>query len=272
MNGIFHNERRVWHGTSSLEPSAIYDDRQDGFMMQFSKQGMWGRGIYFAQRSSYSHSYAHKPVWDQKNRPRSDGKDDEREMFLAKLLVGDEVKLNSDRSLTVPPINPRTHMKYNSVTGETGGSQVWIVYENGRAYPDYLVRYYCGSRNPKKTPYETQHEAIPVTKEKIFKDDGLNVDTTDIASASDSGDAEGDTTVWEFLGSDGNWTAYQDDHQQTLESAHQSASKDKKATHLVSITTSEWTYEVNIRDMKQRNTQHPIHTVREVRRRVVTPP
>ena len=28
------------------------------------------------------------------------------------------------------------------VTGETRGSKVFIIYENGRAYPEYLVTYY----------------------------------------------------------------------------------------------------------------------------------
>ncbi len=42
MNTIKHNERSVWHGTSSLDPAVIYNDRQDGFMMQFSEVGLWG--------------------------------------------------------------------------------------------------------------------------------------------------------------------------------------------------------------------------------------
>lgn len=43
-----HGERDVWHGTSSLDPSVIYDDQQDGFMMQFAARGFWGRGLYYA--------------------------------------------------------------------------------------------------------------------------------------------------------------------------------------------------------------------------------
>jgi ABC-type branched-subunit amino acid transport system substrate-binding protein len=39
MNDVDDNESSVWHGTSSLDPSIIYNDRQDGFMMQFSLQG-----------------------------------------------------------------------------------------------------------------------------------------------------------------------------------------------------------------------------------------
>jgi hypothetical protein len=34
-----------------------------------------------------------------------------------------------------------TRSRYDTVTGETQGSKVYIVYENGRAYPEYLVRY-----------------------------------------------------------------------------------------------------------------------------------
>jgi hypothetical protein len=30
---------------------------------------------------------------------------------------------------------------YDSVSGETGNSIVYMVYENGRAYPEYLVTY-----------------------------------------------------------------------------------------------------------------------------------
>ena len=105
-------------------------------MMQFSRKGLWGRGIYFATKSSYSHHYAYKPTETETNNQ------DEREMFLAKLLVGNEIEMNRDESpekasecssLTVPPINPLTGLKYNTVKGWTGGSHIWVVYENGRA-------------------------------------------------------------------------------------------------------------------------------------------
>jgi len=37
-HGIDHGERGVWHGTSSLDPAVIYNDKQDGFMMQVSQE------------------------------------------------------------------------------------------------------------------------------------------------------------------------------------------------------------------------------------------
>ena len=50
----------VWHGTGKTDPAIIHSDLQDGFMMQYSDVGMWGRGLYFAERASYSNDYAHK--------------------------------------------------------------------------------------------------------------------------------------------------------------------------------------------------------------------
>eukprot|EP01048_Picozoa_sp_COSAG05_P000173 COSAG05_NODE_4_length_49189_cov_157.128784_36_plen_311_part_00 len=38
-------------------------------------------------------------------------------------------------------------------------SKVYIVYENGRAYPEYVVRYYQGARDSARTPYATKAEA-----------------------------------------------------------------------------------------------------------------
>jgi hypothetical protein len=50
----------------------------------------------------------------------------------------------------MPPIIPETaskglidfaQVRYDSVSGTTGGSKVYIVYEKGRAYPNYLITY-----------------------------------------------------------------------------------------------------------------------------------
>jgi hypothetical protein len=46
--------------------------------------------------------------------------------------------------------------------GRTDGRMRRVVYENGRAYPQYLVRYYVGPRDPVRTPYATREEAQAV--------------------------------------------------------------------------------------------------------------
>lgn len=80
-------EKKVWHGTGSTPPEKIYKDKQDGFMMQKSTlANMWGVGIYFADKASYSNSYAFREGTS-------------RQMMLVTLLVGDAITLPSDRTL-----------------------------------------------------------------------------------------------------------------------------------------------------------------------------
>ena len=141
-------EMMLFHGTRETRPSEIYTH---GFDMRFCSSGMWGRvclpfnflsfslllflyskfkGSYFAVNASYSHSYRYTngPVF---------------QMFLASVLVGDSHFCPSDSSITVPPFKPNTGntLRYDSVSGITGGSTVFIVYENGLAYPSYLISY-----------------------------------------------------------------------------------------------------------------------------------
>lgn len=100
MCSIDHNEKEVWHGTRLRDPSVIYNNPLDGFMMQFAREGCWGRGIYFAEKSSYSDEFAYKNLEKRSSvTDRPLGHIDEREMFLAKLLVGKSVKLDGDKTL-----------------------------------------------------------------------------------------------------------------------------------------------------------------------------
>ena len=52
--------------------------------------------------------------------------------MLTKLLVGDAVALNPDSQLRFPPAVPgEDGRRYDTVTGTTNGSDVYVVYENG---------------------------------------------------------------------------------------------------------------------------------------------
>jgi hypothetical protein len=66
-------------------------------MMQFASPGQWGRGLYFADDSGYSHFYASKAKWHRHLRDKG-CKDDEAEMMLANLLVGVKQSLFSSSS------------------------------------------------------------------------------------------------------------------------------------------------------------------------------
>ena len=131
------NEKELFHGTRTNEPKLIYGG-EDGFDMRYSAQGMWGKANYFAAKASYSNSYAHINA--------STGL---KEMFLVKLLTGESYECAPNQALIVPPPKPEKvgrrlqfeQLKYDTVTGTTGGSQVFMAYDNEKAYPAYLIEY-----------------------------------------------------------------------------------------------------------------------------------
>ena len=122
--------RELFHGTRHNDPKLIYEG-EDGFDMQFSCDGICGRANYFAVNASYSNDYAHT---------RSDWT---KEMFVVKVLTGDSYQCSSDPSIRLPPVKPGMmgsggshcrRARYDTVTGHTGGSQVFMAYDNDKAY------------------------------------------------------------------------------------------------------------------------------------------
>ena len=126
------NECELFHGTRNTDPKEIFES-EEGFDMRFSATGMWGQANYFAVNASYSDSYAHVYASGY------------REMFLVKLLVGESYDSVPDSSLRMPPkMGVKTgelQTRYDTVTGITGGSRVYMAYDNQKAYPAYLIRY-----------------------------------------------------------------------------------------------------------------------------------
>lgn len=117
--------RSLFHGTSSTSPDTILSD-SIGFNIEYANnRGLWGKGLYFAVNSSYSDIYSHIEDKGEK----------ERSMFLAKVFIGNSYQTKQDNSITRPPSN------FHSMTGETGGSHVFILYENSLAYPSFLIVY-----------------------------------------------------------------------------------------------------------------------------------
>ena len=129
------NEMELFHGTRNNDPKVIYDG-EEGFDMRYGRQGMWGVANYFAVNASYSHSHAFTSG-------------NSRQMFLVKVLTGDSYNCNPDGSLRMPPTKTAAQggdvqfnqMKYDTVTGHTNGSQLYMTYDNDKAYPAYLITY-----------------------------------------------------------------------------------------------------------------------------------
>ena len=102
--------------------------------MRYSNSGMWGQGIYFAVNASYS-----KNGYSFKNN------DGTKSIFYAKVALGEFVQLQPNHSYRIPPEKPDKKKfaveRYDSIKGNTGGSDIFIVYENSRAYPSYLITF-----------------------------------------------------------------------------------------------------------------------------------
>ncbi|CAF0905999.1 unnamed protein product, partial [Brachionus calyciflorus] len=128
-NKVEENEKFLFHGTNETSPYTIYDDLV-GFDMRFSRKGMWGHGIYFAVNASYS-----KLGYSYKN--KSEGT---HSIFYARVALGDYTEQPS-RPWCLPPLKPNSKLRYDSIKGHTKGSDIFILYENGRAYPEYLITF-----------------------------------------------------------------------------------------------------------------------------------
>ena len=135
-NGV-QREQMLFHGTRTNDPLLIYKG-DAGFDKRFSRQGLWGQGNYFATNASYSDGFAYC----------SNRSQNIRKMFAAWVLTGMPFDSCQDSSLQMPPYRNTTGMsestvqrRYDCVTGMTGGTRVYITYENNLAYPAYLITY-----------------------------------------------------------------------------------------------------------------------------------
>ena len=127
----FVKEEFLFHGTGSLNPEKIYKDVDVAFDSRFSNAGMWGKAIYFAKNASYSSGYAY----------RLNNGYGHHCLFLAQVLIGDTIQMEPDSSLVRPPYKPHSKEMYDSVKGRTGGSDVYMIYDQTRAYSLYLITF-----------------------------------------------------------------------------------------------------------------------------------
>ena len=50
---------KLFHGTGTTTPETIYRDKEEAFNINYSSdKNLLGRGIYFAEKSEYSDSFA----------------------------------------------------------------------------------------------------------------------------------------------------------------------------------------------------------------------
>jgi hypothetical protein len=55
--GTNENCKFLWHGTRHTNLKQLYEG-EEGFDIKYSNDGMWGRGLYFAENASYNRGYS----------------------------------------------------------------------------------------------------------------------------------------------------------------------------------------------------------------------
>jgi hypothetical protein len=123
------NIQSLFHGTRETPPQTVFTS-EEGFNINYSNEGMWGKANYFAYDSKYSDLYA---------TVLPDGL---RQMLMAKVIIGKTIEMQPTKTLRTPPIiEGSKEVPYDSVKGNTKGTDVIMVYSNKKAYPEYLITY-----------------------------------------------------------------------------------------------------------------------------------
>ncbi|KAK7909910.1 hypothetical protein WMY93_014594 [Mugilogobius chulae] len=124
------NEELLFHGTTKENAKSIMST---GFNRRFSGQNAtaYGQGTYFALDARYSA----QPTY---SKPAADGT---QLMFLARVLTGLYTLGHKDMRVPPPrdPLNP--HERYDSVVDNMDQPNMFIVFHDNQAYPDYLITF-----------------------------------------------------------------------------------------------------------------------------------
>ena len=134
------NERDLFHGTGGINPSIICKG-EEGLDMRFSRDGLWGRANYFTECAEYANRYAHV-------KHTMNGM--ERELLLVRVTLGNIKDLGTSVNCQLrmpPPLPSATHHldilnpQYDSISGITQNTRVYMTYDNWKSYPAYILSY-----------------------------------------------------------------------------------------------------------------------------------
>lgn len=123
-------ERLLYHGTTQENCDSIMTT---GFNRRFAGQNatLYGLGTYFAVNAVYS---AH-PTY---SKPNASGC---QLMFVARVLTG-LYTVGQGGMMVPPPRNTqRPHDLYDSVVDNTDDPNMYVVFHDDQAYPDYLITF-----------------------------------------------------------------------------------------------------------------------------------
>ncbi|XP_029943864.1 protein mono-ADP-ribosyltransferase PARP14-like isoform X2 [Salarias fasciatus] len=123
-------EKLLYHGSTKYSCDSI---STTGFNRRFCGQNgtAYGAGVYFAVNASYSANVHYsKPAADKS-----------QVMFVARVLTGIYTQGNSSMNVPPPRVSWRPHDRFDSVVDQMDKPQMYIVFHDSQAYPDYLITF-----------------------------------------------------------------------------------------------------------------------------------
>jgi len=146
----------LFHGCSGDVTANII---QGGFNRSFAGRNatMYGKGVYFARDASYS-TY---PLYSQRDA------NDVQSIFLARVVVG-EYCLGVQDAITPDVRDAATSALYDSTVDNLQNPNIFVTYNDGQAYPEYLVKFKQDG-NPSSFP-ATGKPAPPDYRPNVFDD------------------------------------------------------------------------------------------------------
>ena len=107
----------------------IYNDREESFNINYANMGSYGKGIYFAKNSEYSHNYCYAEKGGLK------------QMFYCLVLAGHSEQYNGKQTHNTSYRDAVKRIRYESVC-DAPTESILVVFKNRRAYPLYLISYW----------------------------------------------------------------------------------------------------------------------------------
>ncbi len=110
----------LFHGSRKTNPKEIYSSEY-GLDFRFSRDGMYGNGIYFSNNSDYSNDYRHNTTLNGRK---------VAQMFACWVNVGESISLPPQK-MTLPPLKtPGSTERYDSVCNTNSSHH--IIYDSSK--------------------------------------------------------------------------------------------------------------------------------------------
>jgi poly [ADP-ribose] polymerase 10/14/15 len=124
------NEKQLFHGTDASTMDKINAGANNCFNRTYTETHYYGKGVYFARDASYSANRQYS---------KPDGSGVQR-MYLARVAVGVSTKGNHSMK-DAPERDAITHRLYDSVVDQEGNPEIFVVFRDAAAYPEYIITF-----------------------------------------------------------------------------------------------------------------------------------